>query len=165
MGAGSFRGPAAVASASAIVTLYSSVQSSLRGHSAWTLEVALELLLCDAPCRQARASCPRDSRPQLSLHRASCGETRKIPKTSSRLLLSLNLADLLLFARQSEYFSKNRLYLSTPPLDSIYIVPNTLCCHPPASHVPRAVFGFPSCTEQRFTYTFPRRRLCSLSFG
>lgn len=106
MGAGSFRGPAALASASAIVRLYTSIQSSMRGHSASTLEVALELLLCDAPCRQAKASCPRDSRPQSSLHRASCGETREIPETpSSRLLLSLNLADLLLLARRSEYFS------------------------------------------------------------
>jgi hypothetical protein len=54
MGAGSFRGPAALASASAMLTLYKAVQSSMRGLSARLSR--MDMAFCSATQLRAKPS-------------------------------------------------------------------------------------------------------------
>lgn len=159
MGAGSFRGPAALTSASAIVTLYSSVQSSMCGLSIQSVEVELDLLLCGATCCQTSHhpsfTSPRLSAPIVALHRAFCGETRKIPETPSPRLLLSPISSPSSAARE----------MVCIPLPTLAVLVNTtagflsaraiIISHPSSSHVPLvAVLGcFRPCTQQRLVLT------------
>jgi hypothetical protein len=151
-GAGSFRGPAALASASAIVRVYTSVQSSMRDLSAQSVEVELDLLLCGAPCCQTKhhssITSPRLSAP-IELHRAFCGETRKIPETPSPRLLTSPISSRPSAARRTSCIPLSKLIARVNTTAGFLPIRSVTVFYPSSSHVPLPVHGcFRSCTQQ-----------------
>jgi hypothetical protein len=111
----------------------------MRDLSIQSVEVELDLLLCGAPCCQTKhhssITSPRLSAP-ISLHRAFCGETRKIPETQSPRLLLSPISSRPSAPRETVCIPLSKLIARVNTTAGFLLIRFITVFYPPSSHVP-----------------------------